>query len=185
MPHFILGDHGTDIVEGHAFSSVAPLQESIARTWNCGNQTLRDLLQNDPGLQLQPIDPRYRVAYYYDPSRLQSETLEKIHKAGFDPLLSCEMYLDILPRGVNKGSSLVNLLNHLNINHELAITSGDSLNDYPLFQTGLKGIAVGNSEPKLKEKVKELPNVYQSPLPGVLGIMDGLNHFERMAPFLP
>jgi hydroxymethylpyrimidine pyrophosphatase-like HAD family hydrolase len=89
------------------------------------------------------------------------------------------MYLDILPRGVNKGSSLLNLINYLDINHEIVVTSGDSLNDLPLFQTGLKSIAVSNSEPKLVELVKQLENVYQSHLPGVLGIIDGLKFYKK------
>ncbi len=178
FPHFVLGDHGTHIVEGTNFSSVKHLQDSIVSTWNNGNQTLKELLRHEQGIQLQPIDPPYRVAYYYDPHRLESQTLEKIHQAGFDFILSCDQYLDILPAGVNKGSSLLKLLAYLNVNHENVVTSGDSLNDLSLFQTGLKGIAVGNSEPKLIEKVKQLTNVYQSNLPGLLGIIDGLQHYK-------
>ncbi len=177
--HFVLGDHGTHIVDGSGFSPVEHLQNAIVSTWNGGNQALRDLLQGEPGIQLQPIHPPYRVAYYYDPHRLERGTLEKIHQAGFDYILSCDMYLDILPKGINKGSSLLGLLEFLNISHEIVITSGDSLNDLSLFQTGLKGIAVGNSEPKLVEIVKELNNVFQSQLPGLLGIIDGLRHYEK------
>ncbi len=181
-PHFVLGDHGTHIVGGMDFTPVSHLQDTISLTWNNGNQTLRDLLQSEPGIQLQPIDPPYRVAYYYDPHRLESKTLEKIHQAGFDYILSCDMYLDILPKGVNKGSSLLNLLDDLKISHEIVVTSGDSLNDLPLFQTGLKSIAVGNSEPKLIEIVKQLNNVYHSQFPGILGIMDGLQHYKKSHP---
>lgn len=178
FPHFILGDHGTHIVEGADFSSVKHLQDSIISTWNNGNQTLKNLLRTEPGIQLQPIDPPYRVAYYYDPQHLQNHTLEKISRAGFDFILSCDMYLDILPKGVNKGTSLLNLLKYLKIGHEHVVTCGDSLNDLSLFQTGLKSIAVGNSEPKLIEIVKPLNNVYQSPFPGLLGVMDGLKHYR-------
>lgn len=179
FPHFVLGDHGTHIVEGTGFSSVKHLQDPIVSTWNNGNQILKNLLCNEQGIQLQPIDPPYRVAYYYDPHRLESQTLEKIHQAGFDFILSCERYLDILPKGVNKGSSLLTLLKYLNINHENVITSGDSLNDLSLFQTGLKGVAVGNSEPKLIEIVKQLKNVYHSHLPGLLGVIDGLQYYKK------
>ncbi len=184
-PHFVLGDHGTHIVDGTDFSVVEHLQNAIASIWNEGNQVLRDLLQEEPGIELQPLDPPYRVAYYYDPSRLESQTLEKIHKAGFDYILSCDMYLDILPRGINKGSSLLKLLDHLNVSHEIVVTSGDSLNDLSLFQTGLKSIAVGNSEPKLVEIIKELHNVYHSQFQGLLGIIDGLQYYKKFQLFQP
>jgi HAD superfamily hydrolase (TIGR01484 family) len=183
-PHFVLGDHGTHIVDGTHFFPVTHLQDPIVKTWNDGNQKLRDLLDSEPGIQLQPLTPSpFRVAYYYDPHRLENQTLEKIKQAGFDFILSCDMYLDILPRGVNKGSSLINLINDLNISHEIVVTSGDSLNDLPLFQTGLKSIAVANSEAKLVEIVKQLGNVYQSPFPGILGIIDGLKFYEKFQLF--
>lgn len=179
-PHFVLGDHGTHIVDDTSFAPVNHLQEAIALTWNKGNQLLRDLLRSERGIQLQPLDPPFRVAYYYDSDQLADQTLEKIHQAGFDYILSCDMYLDILPRGVNKGTSLLKLLDHLNVPHDIVVTSGDSLNDLSLFQTGLKSTAVGNSEPKLVEIIKQLSNVYHSKLPGLLGVIDGLKYHEKL-----
>lgn len=180
---FVIGDHGTHVVDGVNFCPVDSLQNPIVQKWNNGNLKLKELLRHDIGIQLQPLNPPYRVAYYYDQSHLQNETLKKITDAGFDFILSCDMYLDIVPRGVNKGSTLLNLLNYLNINHESAITCGDSLNDLSLFQTGLKSVAVGNSEPKLITEIKSLPNVYHSLYPGLLGIIDGLRFYEKLQLF--
>ncbi len=178
-PHFVIGDHGTHIVDGVNFYPVEQLQNPIIQTWNNGNSLLRELLRNEVGIQLQPLDPPYRVAYYYDPDRLKEQTLEKIIDAGFDFVQSCDMYLDILPKGVSKGSSLLNLIRYLNISPEIVITSGDSLNDLSLFQTGLKSIAVSNSEPKLLEQIKNLNNVYASGFPGLSGVIDGIQFYEK------
>jgi len=179
-PHFIIGDHGTHIVDGVNFCSIEQLQNSIIHRWNDGNQKLRKLLHNEVGIQLQPIDPPYRVAYYYNPNLLQDETLQKIIAAGYDFILSCDMYLDIVPKDVNKGSTLLNLLDMLNLNHESVVTCGDSLNDLSLFQTGLKSIAVGNSEPKLIDEIKILKNVFHSSHPGLDGIIEGLSFYNKM-----
>jgi HAD superfamily hydrolase (TIGR01484 family) len=184
-PHFIIGDHGTEIAEGTSFKQITELQEPIIKKWNNGGNKLKALLQHEEGLTLQPINPPYRVAYYYDPSHFQDQTLEKIINAGFDFIQSCEMYLDIVPKGVNKGSSLLNILTHLNMNNEIVITCGDSLNDLSLFQTGLKSIAVGNSEPKLVSEIKQLNNVYHSSFPGLLGILDGLRFYKQTHFFTP
>ena len=54
-----------------------------------------------------------------------------------------------------------------------------SLNDLSLFQTGLKSVAVGNSEPKLIHEIKKLSNVFQSPHPGLYGIIDGLSYYQK------
>lgn len=181
--HFVLGDHGTHIVDGTQFHSIEDLQNPIIQKWNHSNNMLKELLREEKGLELQPLNPPYRVAYYYDSALLKEQTLEKIINAGFDLVKSCDMYLDILPRGVNKGSSLLNLINYLNINFEVVITSGDSLNDLSLFQTGLKSIAVSNSESKLLEESKKLNNVYLSDFPGLLGIIDGLQFYEKLQLF--
>ena len=183
-PHYIIGDHGTHIVDGLKFSPVEQLQNPIIQKWNNCNNTIKELLRDEAGIQLQPLDPPYRVAYYYNPDYFQNQTLQKITNAGCDFIQSCDMYLDILPRGVNKGSSLLNILNYLNLNHEIVITCGDSLNDLSLFQTGLKSIAVGNSEPKLIDEIKNLKNVYHSTFPGLYGIIDGLHYFEKQQLFL-
>lgn len=178
-PHFVIGDHGTHVVDGTYFYPVESLQNPIIQRWNNGSGLLTELLRDEVGIQLQPINPPYRVAYYYDPDLLQSQTLEKITNAGFDFVQSCDMYLDILPKGVSKGSTLLNLIKYLDINPEIVITSGDSLNDLSLFQTGLKSIAVSNSEPKLLEKINKLNNVYASPFPGLLGVMDGIQFYDK------
>ena len=159
-PHFVIGDHGTHIVDGENFNPVTHIQDPIIKKWNNGNNLLKQLLHNETGLELQPLDPPYRVAYYYDQHLLQNTTLQKIRDAGFDAILSCDIYLDIVPRDVNKGSTLLKLFDYLGINRELAITCGDSLNDLSLFETGLNSIAVGNSETKLIAAIKALSNVY-------------------------
>lgn len=185
QPHFVIGDHGTEIVEGSSFKQITELQEAIIKQWNKGSPRLKELMQNEKGLRLQPINPLYRIAYYYDPYQFEEQTLEKITSAGFDYIQSCEMYLDIVPQGVNKGASLLNLLSYLNIDSEIAITCGDSLNDLSLFQTGLKSIAVGNSEPKLVSEIKQLANVYHSNFSGLSGIIDGLHFYKQNQLFDP
>jgi hypothetical protein len=175
----VIGDHGTHVVDGGSFQAVTPLQNPIIAKWNNSNQLLHNLLRDEAGIELQPINPPYRVAYYYNEHVLQQTTLQKIANAGFDAILSCDVYLDIVPRDVNKGTTLLKLLAHLGIQRELTITCGDTLNDLSLFQTGLNSIAVGNSEPKLIAEITTLSNVYHSQQPGLLGILDGLQFFGK------
>ena len=52
---------------------------------------------------------------------------------------------EILPKGVGKGTSIINLCHHLNINVNNAIAIGDYNNDISMFRAAGIGIAVSNA----------------------------------------
>lgn len=93
-----------------------------------------------------------------------------------DVLVSANLFVDVLPRSVNKGSTLRRVLAWLNIDARDCIVAGDSLNDMALFEEGLRGIAVGNCEPALRRRLAGLPHVYQARAHGVEGVWEGLRH---------
>jgi HAD superfamily hydrolase (TIGR01484 family) len=178
-PDYIIGDVGTTIVHWPTKTPVSLVQNWIDDTWNGAGDRIKALLANEPGIKLQPIDPDRRVSYYYQPELLEISTLQKIVDAGYDYIMSGDRYLDVMPKGVSKGPSLLKLIEALDLDREAVIAAGDSLNDLSLFATGLKSIAVGNSEPKLIEEIQVLPNVYLSTKMGVAGIVDGLNYYRN------
>ncbi|MBL1199083.1 MAG: HAD-IIB family hydrolase [Nostoc sp. GBBB01] len=184
QPDYIIADVGTTIVHGQTFEPISVLQDWVAQTWGNANEQIKALLANEPGLELQSVNPDYRVSYYYEPESLQPQTIQKVIDAGFDTILSYDIrlnyhYFDVMPKGVSKGPTLVRFLTEMSFNPDDTVTCGDTLNDFSLFQTGLKGIAVGNSEPKLVEKIQTMENVYYSPYPGVMGIWDGLKIYGK------
>lgn len=178
-PHYTIGDHGSHIVDGTDFQNIDELQDEIITAWNNSNDFLKNMLRNASGLELQPYVTPYRVAYFYNPIEFEEKVLDQIAEAGFDYIQSSEMYLDIVAKGVGKGSSLLKLLQLLKIDKNQVITAGDSLNDLSLFKTGLKSIAVSNAEPKLVDAIQNLKNVYFSNDPGIYGIIDGLRFFNK------
>ncbi|HAO11857.1 MAG TPA: alpha,alpha-trehalose-phosphate synthase [Planktothrix sp. UBA8407] len=178
-PDYIIGDVGTTVYEGKTLKPVAKVQNWIADIWGNSSEFAGQILVDEPGLTLQTLSPQYRVSYYYKPDQNQERIIQKIQAAGFECIMSADKYLDILPKGVAKGSTLLKLIDWLNISPYQVITSGDSLNDLSLFETGLKSIAVGNSELKLVEKIKTLNNVYYSDFPGVTGIWDGIKYYDQ------
>jgi hydroxymethylpyrimidine pyrophosphatase-like HAD family hydrolase len=64
-------------------------------------------------------------------------------------LLSDNRYFDVLPAGVNKGTTLLALLEWLEVDLATVVTAGDTLNDLAMFETGLNGVMVGNAEADL------------------------------------
>jgi len=178
IPDYIIADHGTIVVHGHNFEYVETLQAEIIKQWNQSkHDQLRQLLQTQ-AVEEQPFNPPYRHAYYYDNLRFNHDCVVDIEALGFECILSHDVFLDILPSGFNKGSTLQKLITGLKVSPEKILTCGDSLNDLPLFKTGYKSVAVGNAEASLVEKIQSMDNVFHSQHPGVLGIIDGLMNWS-------
>lgn len=173
-PDYVIGDVGTTVVAGRDFAPVEHIESWIATQWGDAGETVRALLENEPGLELQPTPFRYRVSYYWDPKAWDPQVAERIEALGLDCLTSADTYLDVLPKGVSKGPTLERLIAHLELERERVLVAGDTLNDLSLFHTGLPGVAVGNAEAALLERVAPLSNVYVSAHPGAAGIRDAI-----------
>lgn len=179
IPDYIIGDIGTTIVEGKTGKPIASLEDWVAKTWNNSNQKVKELLIGEPGIKLQNVTTKYRVSYHYQPEKLQSSTLDKIVEAGYDYILSSDRYFDVMPKGISKGPTLLKFIEYMKLDPNNVIVCGDTLNDLSMFETGLKAVAMGNSTPKLIEKIRDLENVYFSPHPGVMAIWDGLKFYGK------
>ena len=182
IPDYIVADHGTVIVHGDDHQPVEPIQSKVKAQWQQSeHEVLLNLLNNEPTISIQPFNPPYRHAYYYQSEIIKDHLLPEIKALGFECIASSGVYLDILPRNFNKGATLLYLLDHLRVDHNNVITAGDTLNDLPLFRTGLPGIVVGNAETNLIPHVASMDNIYLSPYHGVSGIIDGLINYKWLA----
>jgi hydroxymethylpyrimidine pyrophosphatase-like HAD family hydrolase len=176
-PRYIIGDVGTSVYDGMTLLPIAELEAEIAARWQQAARQVIALLEGEPGLRLQPTPFRHRVSYDCDPQLLSPQTIAKIQAAGFDCLISADRFLDVLPAGVSKGPTLARLVDSLGFDRERVLVAGDTMNDLSLFETGFKGVAVGNAEAALIEALDGRPSVYRSPLPGAAGISDALRHY--------
>lgn len=176
-PNYIIGDVGASIMDGDTLEPVHAVQNWVEEIWADSRARVEEMLADEPGLSLQRNPFERRVAYAYEPDKLNPNIREKIESAGFDCIISDNTYLDVMPRGVAKGSTLLRLLELLNLSHDRTLVAGDTLNDLSLFQTGLKGVAVQNSEAALVDHIRDMDHVYHSPHEGAAGIADALHYF--------
>jgi HAD superfamily hydrolase (TIGR01484 family) len=179
-PDYVIGDVGTSVA-GADLMPLHDVEAEIAELWADRGDQVRAMLADTPGLRLQPTPFRYRVSYDYDPASFDRDLVPKIETAGFDVLLSADRFLDVLPPGVAKGPTLLRLLDHLVFDPDRVLVAGDTLNDLSLFQTGLKGVAVGNSEPALVHKLHGLASVYRSRGDGAAGILEAIDHLQLLS----
>jgi len=178
-PDYVIGDVGTTVVHGATHAPVAAVQEPIERLWGDSEARIKALLDGTPGLRPQSVVGGCRVSYYYDPEALPPDAATSVEAAGYDVILSAGRFFDVMPRGVAKGPTLLRFLDALALDPAAVIVAGDTLNDLSLFETGLDGVAVGNSEPALVERIRALPRVHHSPHDGCAGIADAIRRFGK------
>ena len=176
-PHLVIGDVGCTVACGASLRPLPLAVDPIERRWAGKHAPVAALLEGAEGLSPQPISADRRLAYTYNPASFDHSLVAAIEQHGVDCLLSDNQYLDVLPAGVNKGSTLLAVLELLELAPDRVVTAGDSLNDLAMFETGLAGVMVGNAEPALRAALPRLDRTYLADGHGCAGIIEGLHHF--------
>ena len=139
-PHLVIGDVGCTVACGSSLLPVPLAVDPIEHRWQTLEPRLRALLAGQPGLELQPMSSNRRLAFYVDLEQFNQDLIPIIEAEGATVVLSDNRYFDVLPGGVNKGTTLLSLLEWLEVDHATVVTAGDTLNDLAMFETGLKGV---------------------------------------------
>ena len=176
-PHLVIGDVGCTVACGTTLVPLPLAVEKIEALWRGRAERVLPVLATIPGISPEPLCAERRLAYSIDPLTLDIGRLSALEAHGVDCLVSGDRYLDVLPPGVNKGTTLLALLEWLELEPALVVTAGDSLNDLAMFETGLQGVMVGNAEPGLVEALPRLRRTYHARSHGCDGILEGLRHF--------
>lgn len=180
-PDLIIGDVGTSVVVAPHWEPHGPTESWIESCWP-GPVRAEEIMVRRSRLKKQDVFGGRRLSYFYDDPAEAEAAAAEIHAAGYAALTSADLYFDVLPRGVNKGETLLKVLEHEQLPHARVLCAGDTMNDLSLFQTGLKGVAVGNAEPRLREAVEPLNNVYRAKRSGAGGILEAIEHFDLLPP---
>jgi sucrose-6F-phosphate phosphohydrolase len=181
-PEYIICDVGATVTHLPTLAAVEPVQSAIAAKWP--GDHVRETLKSVKGLLHQEAHQQYRCSYYYDEgtdidgAKLLATSLQ------CDLLLSAGKYLDVLPAGVNKGYTLQQLLEVLAMPHQQVLVAGDSMNDYSMYETGFKGVVVGDSEPELVTRTAAMAHVLQARRTGAGGILEAMAFFPEFGIYL-
>lgn len=68
-----------------------------------------------------------------------------------DVFFSNDRYLEVLPKGVNKGEAILYLQNYLSFPHSHTFAAGDADNDLPMIEAASHGIAMQNASENIKK----------------------------------
>lgn len=184
-PDYVIGDVGTTIAKVHTddggekhIRPIKDLEAHIADTWGDGSARVPEALAGAAGLTPQDTPFRFRMSYHYDPAVYDPGAEIIARGLGYDVLISDNRFFDVLPKGISKGPSLLRLIEWTGHDPARLLVAGDTLNDLSLFETGLKGVAVGNSEPGLVEKISDKPHVHYAKGHGTAGIREAIDAFN-------
>lgn len=177
VPHYVIADVGATVVDGRTRQAVQPLLADIDTLWP-GERAVSEALQGIPGLQRQEVPQQRRCSYFCDSEAVTDELHRIANEQNCDLLYSADRYLDFLPRGVNKGSTLRRLVHELGIDMNQVLVAGDTLNDLSMFEQGFRGVCVGESEPALLAATVGRTRVLHSHRVGCAGILEALDFFR-------
>jgi hydroxymethylpyrimidine pyrophosphatase-like HAD family hydrolase len=155
-----------------------------ASFWISDNRALRGVRGGADFEARPPDDPSFSESAERVAHSVAARAAAALHKFDVDLLLSGNLYLDVLPSGVNKGWTLHQVLKALRLETGDCVVAGDSLNDRALFDIGARGIVVSNCEPLLRQALARRPDVYFANAAGAGGILEGLR-FMQLLPLEP
>lgn len=180
-PHYIISDVGATVVHGYSLQPVEPIQSLIEEKWP-GREKINSALECVKGLRPQVVPQQRRCSFYYDDKTDLHQLRLVAEELHCDLIISAGKYADILPKGVNKGSSLRMLATQYGFSDDQILVAGDTFNDLSLFETGYKGVVVGNAESGLQEVTMHLPDVYRARKDGAGGILEAMQYFSFIRP---
>lgn len=176
QPDYIIADVGATLVHGDSLQPIQQLQGVVDARWPGETQVASAI---EPlGLERQDVPQARRCSYFCTPEQAANPALREIaDELGCDLLYSAELYLDFLPRGVNKGSSLQALADWLELGHDQVLAAGDTLNDLSMLSSSFHGVCVGQSETALLEATAHHSRTLHATRPGCGGILEAFAHF--------
>lgn len=176
-PDAMICDVGAFVVTDDAPEVAAELLAEIHAAWGDRGTRVRAALSHLPGLRMQDEFGPYRVSYYCNDPAVAAEAAASVADLECDVLASGGCYLDVLPRGINKGTTLRRLLAEWDAPSDSVLAAGDSANDLSMFHAGLPAVAVGNSDAELLARLPVGEHVLRADGPGCDGILEALNAF--------
>ncbi|MBX3254813.1 MAG: HAD hydrolase family protein [Chitinophagaceae bacterium] len=175
-PDYIICDVGATILHGNTLSPVDALQLPIDARW-VGKEKVLQAVAGIHGLEPQQVPQQRRCSFFFNGNTDMGSLRQAVRDIECDLIISAGKFADVLPGGVNKGSTLKALVNYLELSSNEVLTAGDTFNDLSLFNAGYKGVVVGNAEEGLLKATANREYVYQAKTEGTEGILEAMHYF--------
>ena len=103
------------------------------------------------------------VFVLYEKEQYQlKELLDKHKKGDYDVVFSDPIILELIPKGINKGSAFREICKRNDIDPENTMAIGDHDNDLPMLQSSCFGVAMGNAVELLKKEANYITGTLEA-----------------------
>ncbi|MBA4031841.1 MAG: glycosyl transferase family 1 [Planctomyces sp.] len=185
VPEIMIASVGSEIVLGDQHEHWPEWSDWLGETWHPSR--IAEVVAGTGWLvpQTEPHTQRpFKLSYLATTGSVpvpREEWLRETLRAEGCPcqvIASHGQYVDILPERSGKGAALDFLVEQILRDDLKIVVAGDSCNDWDLLKRPYAAIAVGNSEPALRERILQgEAEVYQAQRDHAAGILEGLSHF--------
>ncbi len=176
VPDVFLSDSGTTALKGDGTGTIDPLQRNIIQLWP-GKPAVTRMVEGIEGAELLEDDSPCRQAVHYETEEAYNALKEGADNIGCHLVLRRHNRVDVLPYGVDKGSSLGRWVVEENFSPMHVLAFGESLGDVSLFGRGWRGVCFPHSPEEMIREATRFHNVYVAKEDGPAGVLDGLRHF--------
>ncbi|RJP32474.1 MAG: HAD-IIB family hydrolase [Phycisphaerales bacterium] len=179
QPDAVIGGVGTYVQAWPSGEMIWSPAGIVDGRWN--PRTVREALAGVAGIEPQPEEYQspFKVSYYLDDADKErlGEVGQRLRDRGIaaDIIYSSNRDLDVVPAGVNKGSSVRRLADWAGVDPRNVMVAGDTGNDLSMYERGFRGIVVANAHPVLRSLSAR--NIYQARAAHAAGVLEGVRHW--------
>lgn len=180
-PDVCITDAGSSVVSRRTGVALNALERDLDRRWPGDDAIRRRLDGLSHRLEEHAIHAPRRLSYFVrsgcDADQVQAEVAQALAGLEVTVTTSQEADIDILPEHVDKGGTLLSLLEHLDVEPDWVVVGGRLLQDRELCDSKLKGFVLADATPELKASAEKRQDRFVTPHAGAAGMLEGLNHF--------
>lgn len=177
LPDYLICDAGATLVDLQ-LQPVAAIQAEIDARWP-GEHVVSTALAEIEGLQRQDVPQRNRCGYLCPPDAVKAELLGSIEQLGCAWLYTDDQYLDVLPKGVSKASTLQSLVDHLGMDPAAVLVATDMLDASDIVALNPL-VRLVHVSPKNLASAGRTPSdrhVLRARRPGCGAVLEAMAHF--------
>ncbi|MHB8970650.1 MAG: HAD family hydrolase [Pirellulaceae bacterium] len=184
QPDVLICSQGTEIYYAPNLTQDVEWERHINHLWI--PQAVRDILQEIPGLVMQPKNhqSRYKVSYFIDPAVADIQDLRQTLLRNEQPvnaIFSFGQFLDVLPLRASKGLALRWCAEQLGFSLEKTLVAGVTGADADMLRGNTLGTVGDNRHLAELSELANVERIYFAKQQHAAGILEAMDHYKFFA----